>query len=136
MDFSVAWTFSFLYLKDKTIKVCVNTLCFYLVWIDNIFTLEKEAIFISPARDRILRDTTRMGWGYIPLLKLKIKLTRGDIFVDSPQVVAVSYTDFQQKSGRPLICKGQTHSQPEQNSIKLSKEICQTGSQALPGQHT
>ena len=79
-----------------------------------------------------------MGWDMVvsPQLKLKIKLAPGDIFVDSPQVEAGRFTDFEQKSVRPLIGKRPTHGPPEQNPIKFSVEICQTGSQALPGQHT
>ena len=109
MDLCLSWAFSFL--KDETIESSVNFVNWYLVWIDDIFTLEKEAIFISRTLDKII-DRVRYNTAI-----WKIKLTSSDIFVDSPQVEAKSSADMKQKYVRPLIGKRPTDSPPAQNDI-------------------
>ena len=85
------------------------------MWIDDIFTLEKEAIFVSRALDKII---DRVGYD---AAIWKIKLTPGDIFVDSPQVEAKGSAYMKQKYVRPLIGKRPTDSPPAQNDIVRGK---------------
>ena len=85
------------------------------MWIDDIFTLEKEAIFISRTLDKII---DRVGYD---TAIWKIKLTSSDIFVDSPQVEAECSADMKQKYVRPLIGKCPADSPPAQNIIVQEK---------------